>query len=849
LLIKARRGKALTPEEADQPLVGLALSGGGIRSATFALGLVQALARKDLLRRVDFLSTVSGGGYIGTFLGGLFQPRTLDEQGRAEVHARNPSAVRSILMDLGSAPLRWLRDNGRYLTPGGSGDGLQLGVVTLRNWVALQVMVMICLLTAFLLLQTGQALMFLKWPYRFDPASIWSPILHLPPMLALFWILPAGWAYWLISRPAGQKSEAEGTESHWLPRFAWTPVLSVAVLSMVCWHLLLFSSREGFREWIPGVLGPRGRLILVLVGMTSLFALVFMALAWSRVVLTRKAPGEPNAHPILYPRFWLTEALRRGFLIALLLLGLGLVDSAGKWIFRSLPVWGAHLGLLQGLSFKALTTGITSLAAALSALAVALQKIGALFSVEREKPLRVPVKVVLALSAFLLATGILVGLATLSQGVLWGWATPQYAAFSTAWIRVLSAALMGLALTWIMGRDLSFLNQSGFGPFYSFMLTRAYLGASNDTRPLSGKSSWVVEGDDLSLAHYQPDQAGGPLHLLNVTVNETVGGASQLVQRDRKGMVLVLGPAGISLGVRHHAVWEERGVRLSPVELSGEGHRVFVSPDQEATITPEALSLGRWVGISGAAASPGMGSRTNLCEALLMGVFNIRLGHWWDSGTSTGLLLERQLPVVSYLEQEFLGRFRGTSGRSWYLTDGGHFENTAAYELIRRRTALILVSDAGQDHAYAFADLANLVERVRTDFGAEVTFLDEASLKEILGGLEPSQLGLGTLDALRALGSSGAPGRGLTYGAVALVRYPEGGRASVLVLVKPSLSRDLPVDVLSYAESRDLFPQESTGDQFFNETQWESYRKLGEAIGLRLFSHGLAPYWGAAPVA
>ena len=52
-------------------LVGLALSGGGIRSATFNLGLLQALARKGVLRYCDYLSTVSGGGYIGSCLSSL----------------------------------------------------------------------------------------------------------------------------------------------------------------------------------------------------------------------------------------------------------------------------------------------------------------------------------------------------------------------------------------------------------------------------------------------------------------------------------------------------------------------------------------------------------------------------------------------------------------------------------------------------------------------------------------------------------------------------------------------------------------------------------------------------------
>ncbi len=46
-------------------LVGLALSSGGIRSATFCLGVLQGLAAAGLLRGIDYLSCVGGGGYIG----------------------------------------------------------------------------------------------------------------------------------------------------------------------------------------------------------------------------------------------------------------------------------------------------------------------------------------------------------------------------------------------------------------------------------------------------------------------------------------------------------------------------------------------------------------------------------------------------------------------------------------------------------------------------------------------------------------------------------------------------------------------------------------------------------------
>jgi len=64
--IDARREAAGTA--AGEPLVGLALSGGGIRSAAFNLGVLQALSRSGLLPRIDYLSTVSGGGYIGSCL-------------------------------------------------------------------------------------------------------------------------------------------------------------------------------------------------------------------------------------------------------------------------------------------------------------------------------------------------------------------------------------------------------------------------------------------------------------------------------------------------------------------------------------------------------------------------------------------------------------------------------------------------------------------------------------------------------------------------------------------------------------------------------------------------------------
>ena len=70
--VAPRRTKAGSTRTSDDTW-GLALSGGGIRSATLSLGLVRALAENGILKDFDYLSTVSGGGYLGASLGRLYQ--------------------------------------------------------------------------------------------------------------------------------------------------------------------------------------------------------------------------------------------------------------------------------------------------------------------------------------------------------------------------------------------------------------------------------------------------------------------------------------------------------------------------------------------------------------------------------------------------------------------------------------------------------------------------------------------------------------------------------------------------------------------------------------------------------
>src|SRR5687767_14639032 len=145
------------------PIVGVALSGGGIRSATFCLGLFQALARQRLIRRIDFLSTVSGGGYFGSFLGAAL--------------SRSGSTVDNVEEELSnnhSWGVRWLRENGRFLSPNGAGDNWMSAAVALRNWTALQV---VLLSFAFLVLGLGVLIRADLWTGRYT-GEAWSAIEH-----------------------------------------------------------------------------------------------------------------------------------------------------------------------------------------------------------------------------------------------------------------------------------------------------------------------------------------------------------------------------------------------------------------------------------------------------------------------------------------------------------------------------------------------------------------------------------------------------------------------------------------------------------------------------------------------
>src|SRR4029453_9647502 len=220
-----------------------------------------------------FVSTVSGGGYFGSFLGRLFTRdwvQSVDDVESA-IRGNDPPAASPQHGGWATGMFRGLRDNGRYLAPRGSGDLILLGAILLRNWIAVQVVMIMSVLAVFVGLQMLRPWLDSALQLACEGSSVaaflpctlpwgnslllWSPwIVWLAPILVLG-VAPSIWAYWLVTRrssdgaigippmlgvfvaffraPAGPPAYRD------IPWRFWPCALLslVALLTIVCWVL------------------------------------------------------------------------------------------------------------------------------------------------------------------------------------------------------------------------------------------------------------------------------------------------------------------------------------------------------------------------------------------------------------------------------------------------------------------------------------------------------------------------------------------------------------------------------------------------------------------------------------
>ena len=861
---------AAPPPAATRPIVdgdrrwnddvtGLALSGGGVRSATLSFGLLQVLARNKVLRKVDFLSTVSGGGYIGAALGRLYDrfrgPNRQYQCQPTPLHEPPADCVERVLADRESNFADWLRRSGNYLSPNGAGDGRVNAAIYFRNLLSVHFVIGVAMVALFCLanvLRYG-VLDQVAWvkSFGFDVGDLpityivsslagpklrvfLSPWFALTELLFLFLVLPQIVSYWIVSPSRPQRFRR----------------LTLSLLFIASAALLWFGVQDGLRAQS------------LVFALSLLSSLLHVEMAWARGVLREAAAGTGGlATQRLRTRNYLTYDLGMSLVLLAISLGFGLIDS----IAHGLHEWKLADNYSYAQAFSVLG------AAVVAVLPVARYIAGGLASGSAG-----PASILPRFLKRDMTLGLLALVLFTVPMVLYSFAS--HAAFKGGddlfWGVVVTVITSALTLVLAHPSTITFVNNSSLAQTYAARLARAYLGASNPVRyTADGRDvTEVASGDDVAaITDYRPHEASGPLHLINLTVNQTLEYGARLRRRDRQGEIVAVSCLGVSVGEDWHGQWRERPnidpesrerrvARLEPLgRLPGEAHPWVDQWERPAT-NVETLSLRQWIGISGAAIDPGRGAGTRLGTALLMGLVNLRTGHWWDTGIPhahrlgfpDGLsplrraiyLIPRVLGMQSLILAEWLAHFPGPWHRFWHLSDGGFFDNTGLYELVRRRVPRMILCDGSADPNYELEDLGDVVRKVRIDFNADIQPFSAAdlaahvpaALQSIVGAPEQLKPGKERPSTLHA--------------ALFWVRYIDPAnprqylaRRSVLLYLKASLTGDESLDVQLYQKKSSEFPHDPTSDQFFDESQWESYRALGEHIASPVFANQGDWFW------
>ena len=357
----------------------------------------------------------------------------------------------------------------------------------------------------------------------------------------------------------------------------------------------------------------------------------------------------------------------------------------------------------------------------------------------------------------------------------------------------LCCLLFALLVNWAINVNLFSLHG-----MYRMRLMRAFLGASN----MQQYPDLFTQFDPKDTPH-EIDLArdgGVPLHVINTTLN--LVGTTNLAWRQRKAAPFTFSPL-------HSGCW-----RLAYVPT-----QIYAGTD--------GVSVATAMAISGAAFNPNMGYHSSPLVTLLMTFFNVRLG-WWlpnpvrEGGARHALkstkgadFLHKTGPTIALepLILEALGKTDETY-RWIELTDGGHFENLGIYEMVLRRCRSIVVVDAGADPDCQFEDLGNALRKIEIDLGIPIRFEQGIEMKK---GAES--------------GNRYCAVAKIDYGCVddnsKLAPAEREDLPGKLIYIKAALTGNEPPDVKQYAATHPTFPHETTANQFFNESQFESYRHLG----------------------
>ena len=855
-------------------LSALCLSGGGIRSASFCLGVLQALAEKRLLRGFDYLSTVSGGGFIGGWLQQLLRGEGHTASAVPEDAEQRVAGVENLLRQHEPGPLNRLRDKTNYLTPqaGPASPDTWAGVALyvrnmVLNWIVFTPLFLLVALTPIFhrtLIWWAGTSMGASHAWSVTFLVLLMLLLGLPVFLTCRW-LPS-------HRPPSQRVGEENRNTYLL-RINLITALSLA------WALLLPISLQtlmvGFRYgiWFHPVL------IIPL--------LYFVVLAVAYKLAAHRRPGDDPA-PVLFSVNWLhwlfatlgssivfgvllqvalynagwlvlngrvADVLTLGAPILLLCvllaqttfyLGLrrealfgpldrewlarlnGRILSIGLgWtLFAACCLIPSMLITLRdgqsqpiGISFAALTalaSGFASswlgkqVTARVQALVNDPTKTQQLVGVVQKVLPLVFVVALFALLAALLQLGL--GKARPLLGHPPADGLPDVV---PVLLQVVVAVVLGGLIYWL-GRIIN-VNRFSMHAVYRNRLIRAFLGTPRDPRRPDPFTDFDDQ-DDPRLKDFATGEGQGQrlFPVINMTLNISTG--ARAAWAERKGASFTATPLHCgSAELRQpgqRRIDDPIGAYAPTADFAGK------ESDWDDKAATEGTHYGSMQTISGAAASPNWGYHSSPQIAFLMTLFNVRLGAWYPNpaqATDDELRVAKPRNSLRALLDELAART--TDGaQAVYLSDGGHFENLGVYEMLRRRCRRIVAVDAGQDGDCAFFDLGMMIRKAEIDLPVKISLaiVQIASRKAIEAGFKGKLSGLahGTVTYLRDDGTPLGQGE--------------------IIYIKPCLMPDTPAAVRAFAAGSQTFPHESTGDQWFSESQFESYRALGQFQGRKL---------------
>ncbi len=818
--------------ELERPRSALCLSGGGIRSACFALGVMQGLARHGLLFSFDYLSTVSGGGYIGSWLSAWRQHAQDDDAVQAALVARKVDPPDE------PAQLQGLRASSNFLTP-------KVGAMSPDTWTAVALFirnlvlnwtVFLPLFLALVLVPIGAA-EFIGWAPLWP--SLWPEVLVMVAAVLLIWGLTQSLIY---------RSGVDGyglNQGQYLRRILIPLYVAATLLCAVALHPFLVLAATDFGGWL--LIGAGAGAILY--GVSWWIAFAWRPREFGRLALLGTEQDPVSALQLFL--YWVVTGAVSGAIVAVgydLWLGTRGSSPYGAWVNTATV---KNLLVTVGVSWLmfALTLGDT--------LYVGLASYAKDGDSEREWRARSSGWLVAVTLVWMVFSGIvLFGPAALDAAWKWGFA----AAGGT--VSGLVAVLMGgsarsaattarqLVEKWPVTLTVSIATLI-FLPLLAILL-------AGGARLALDKIELALSSDSVSISYFPGPRLlvtaiGGvacliaalimscyinvnrfSLHAVyrNRLIRGFLGSARGMARRpdaftgfdlaDNMPMAALWPPRSNGMGrclfpivnmalnvtAGNNLAWQERKAEAFAVTPLAAGNpRVKFRSTALYGDRKGGITLGTAMAISGAAVSPNQGYHSSPLVGMLMMLANVRLG-WWLGNPNDSLTAPREGPNFSFVPiiNELFG-LTTDRGKYIYLSDGGHFENLGIYEMIRRRCRYIVVSDAGCDPDCQLGDLGNAVRKIWIDLGVAIRFrsIDVAARKrEPVAGV---------------------------YCAIADICYPEPeAEPGLLIYIKPGYHGTEPADVRSYAALNPTFPHESTSDQWFTEAQMESYRMLGSHI-------------------